>query len=709
MSNERSPLLEKAASQQRSNDTGSTEQPSEVDNDRILHVPVLTTTMSTWRYQCFAFLEAHTPLGLLYERFMIVLIGLNVATLIVGSLCIERYNNVDDAPALIRTMCRSRAWDTLWFGNHGDNGLSALQIGATSVLEVVTVLVFTVDYAFRLWTADFLTSTSNYAGWWGRCKWSCSFYSMVDLVSIVPFYIDALVWRHSEVSAVSFVRMFRLVRMMRARSNPNTENRYDSAWNMIDDVVQAQQGVLLTTGFVGFTIWMAVSSLYYLAEHRNLAMIYCPTCDDENVTAIQDPTKDCQLDQWGNVVGCAPSCVGCYHLYESIPMASYYALLNLFGEFPLINLHSAAGKVVATLTTVVAVAVFALPVGIIGNGIKDAIIAQRRNNDIGNVKAENVEDEVGITRGFRAVDSTLRSRLYNLLHSQTAHGALAFDSFINILIVATALSFMLDTIASLPPMAHVFFDSFELISVIIFTIEYALRVYSAKEDPKYKGPGGRIKYMVTFLALVDLLSFLPYWLAIFWMGRRIISSSSSIGSDIVKSLRLLRILRFERYTHAFLTFDDALALNRDLLAVTALTAVLFWVFFSVCLYWSERDSLDAEMAANYNTIPNSMWITLLNLSGESPLSQYSAWGKLATAILGLVATGYVSDLGIALNDAPRFVGIGRMLTNELPAEFLVYQSACSGLDLKKSYRAKTETILENLNEAALAVELQTWR
>jgi Ion transport protein len=650
MSHERSPLLEKAASQQRNEGTGSTSaQPKSEENDGILRVPVLTAhNNQSWRYQCFAFLEAHTPHGLLYERFMIVLIGLNVAALIVGSLCIERYNNLDTAatPAVIRTMCRSSAWDTLWFGNHGDNGLSVLQIGATSVLEVVTVLIFTVDYAFRLWTADFLTSTTNYAGWWGRCKWLCSFYSMVDLVSIVPFYIDALVWRHSEVSAVSFVRMFRLVRMMRARSNPNAENRYDSAWNMIDDVVQAQQGVLLTTGFVGFTIWMAVSSLYYLAERRNLAMIYCPTCEDDidNMTALVDPTKDCRLDQWGNVVGCAPSCVGCYHLYESIPMASYYALLNLFGEFPLINLHSAAGKVVATLTTVVAVAVFALPVGIIGNGIKDAIIAQRRNSDLGIVTSENVEDEVGITRGFRTVDSTLRSRLYNLLHSQTAHGALAFDSFINILIVATALSFMLDTVASLPPMAHVFFDSFELISVLIFTVEYYLRVYSAKEDPKYKGPGGRVKYMLTFLSLVDLLSFLPYWLAIFWMGRRIVSSSSSIGSDVVKSLRLLRILRFERYTHAFMTFDDALALNRDLLAVTALTAVLFWIFFSVCLYWSERDSLDAEMAANYNTIPNSMWITLLNLSGESPLSQYSAWGKVATAILGLVATGYVTEL-----------------------------------------------------------------
>ena len=107
---------------------------------------------------------------------------------------------------------------------------------------------------------------------------------------------------------------------------------------------------------------------------------------------------------------------------------------------------------------------------------------------------------------------------------------------------------------------------------------------------------------------------------------------------MVKSLRLLRILRFERYTHAFLSFDDVIQRNIDILAVTAFTAMLFWVFFSACLYFTERNSPDEEMASNYNTMPNSMWITLLNLSGESPLAQYSMAGKVITGILGLFAT-----------------------------------------------------------------------
>jgi Ion transport protein len=576
------------------------------------------------RLALFDFLEAKTGAGRVYEKFMMFLIVLNVLAFILGSLFVEQYN--PEPWASRETGICGNLCDALLFGNYVDNGLQFLQIGSTSVLEIVTVFIFTVEYCLRLYTADLLND--KYAGWTGRLRWIPSFFSVVDLASTVPFYLDAIVLRHTDLAASSFLRMFRLLRMMRV------EGRYDTALTMVDDVVDAQKGVLLTAGFVGFTVWMAVSSLYYLAERRNFAMIYCAACDSDDDF---DPVAACTMDSWGSVD--CPSCTGCYHLYESIPMASYYALLNLFGEFPHIDTHSASGKIVGACTAAVAVAVFALPVGIIGNGFEEVIAAKRLTDPVA-----EIQEEGGVTQGFCAVNTTFRGRMYNLLHAQTAEGAFALEVFINMLIVATAFSFMLDTVSELPAAMHVFFDSFELVSVSVFTIEYGFRVYSATEDPKYNGTAGRVKYMCTFLALIDLLSFLPYWIEAVVTGGKVISSTTSTGSDIVKSLRLLRIFRFERYTHAFLSFDDVFARNMDILAVTAFTAVLFWVFFSACLYFSERDSIDEEMASNYNTIPNAMWVTLLNLSGESPLSQYSVWGKIATAVLGLFATGYVFEI-----------------------------------------------------------------
>ena len=227
-------------------------------------------------------------------------------------------------------------------------------------------------------------------------------------------------------------------------------------------------------------------------------------------------------------------------------MASYYALLNLFGEFPLLDQHSRYGEWVGTLTAVVAVAVFALPAGIIGNGLEDVIEARRAGQE-----QEQQVVERAMTVGFEASEDTARGRWYNFLHAHSSSQAKAFDNFINILVVLTAFSFVLDTLANLPAHFHIILDSFELISVSIFTVEYIFRVYAVKEDPKYNRLGGRWLYMQTFLAGVDFLSVAPYWMEVCVTGRVITphSDSSSAVSNAVKALRLLRILRFDRYTH----------------------------------------------------------------------------------------------------------------------------------------------------------------
>ena len=147
-------------------------------------------------------------------------------------------------------------------------------------------------------------------------------------------------------------------------------------------------------------------------------------------------------------------------------------------------------------------------------------------------------------------------------------------------------------------------------------------------------------YITRFLPMVDLLGFLPYWIVLLGGGATIVDTSgpSHVGMTFVKALRLLRIFRFEKYTHAFTSFDDIFSRNYDVLSVTLLSSLLLWIFFGALLYLTERDNPDPEMAANYNSVPQSMWMTLLNLSGEAPLAQYSVWGKIATGILGLFAT-----------------------------------------------------------------------
>ena len=60
------------------------------------------------------------------------------------------------------------------------------------------------------------------------------------------------------------------------------------------------------------------------------------------------------------------------------------------------------------------------------------------------------------------------------------------------------------------------------------------------------------------------------------------------------------------------------------------------------MYYAERANPDPATQKYYTSIPQSMWITLLNLSGESPLCDYTVIGKITTGLLGIFAVGWFS-------------------------------------------------------------------
>jgi len=505
-----------------------------------------------------------------------------------------------------------------------------------AVIDLVTLSLFTFDALINLWLADL--QDPKFAGFRGRLRYLTSFFGMVDVLSILPFYI------HQNANT-SWIRILRLLKLLQDQTSS-----YQSAAGLLRGVIQQQRGILGTAGFVGITTWMTISSLYYLVERRNHDLIYCPMCLDNDTTDLD--TSRCTMDEWGQVdcslAGCSSHC---YNLYESIPMASYYALLNLFGEFPLINQHSVGGKLVGTFTAIVAVAVFALPVGIIGNGFEQVVAQQKeaiRGDSCGEEEDDEDANDVAIlTPHFYVTSSTLSGRLYNFWHAQTSTVARIADHVIHALILCTVITFAVDTFltpGSDNDRLHVTLELIEFVAVVAFTVEYLCRMYSITEDPKYRNDRfGRWRYMQQFLPVVDLLSFLPYWIQVIVTGGQIITPPGydNLLESIVKSCRLLRILRFEKYTYAFRTFDNVFRRHADVLTLTAFAAFLVWIVFASILYFSERDNPDPEMASNYSSVPNSMWITLLNLAGESPLCQYSVVGKIATGFLGLFATGYV--------------------------------------------------------------------
>eukprot|EP00913_Durusdinium_trenchii_P025331 g23781.t1 len=96
------------------------------------------------------------------------------------------------------------------------------------------------------------------------------------------------------------------------------------------------------------------------------------------------------------------------------------------------------------------------------------------------------------------------------------------------------------------------------------------------------------------------------------------------------------------------------------LSVTGGAAAVLWVIFSTLMYYAEHHNPDPEMAAHYSSVSTSMWVTLLNLSGEAPLCEYTTAlallslqlkrknsmgteaGKFISALMGLIGVGFVT-------------------------------------------------------------------
>jgi len=85
----------------------------------------------------------------------------------------------------------------------------------------------------------------------------------------------------------------------------------------------------------------------------------------------------------------------------------------------------------------------------------------------------------------------------------------AVRRFLTCLILLNVAAVVLETVASLEAAAGPVFTAIEVVSVGIFSLEYVLRGWAAPEQPAYQGPFGRLRWMRSSGALVDLLAVLP--------------------------------------------------------------------------------------------------------------------------------------------------------------------------------------------------------
>jgi voltage-gated potassium channel len=171
------------------------------------------------------------------------------------------------------------------------------------------------------------------------------------------------------------------------------------------------------------------------------------------------------------------------------------------------------------------------------------------------------------------------------------------------LIVLNVAAVVLETVDWLNASYGRLFHAFDVFSVAVFTVEYILRAWSCTENPKFRSPvSGRLRYLITPMAIIDLMAVLPFYLPFIVPELRFVRA--------IRLFRLFRILKMVRYSDALKTFAEVLNLKKEELGVTFFATLILLVVASSMVYEAENE-VQPEAFAN---IPDAMWWGVVTLT-----------------------------------------------------------------------------------------------
>ncbi|XP_037623471.1 potassium voltage-gated channel subfamily KQT member 2 isoform X1 [Sebastes umbrosus] len=201
---------------------------------------------------------------------------------------------------------------------------------ALYILEVVTIVVFGVEYIVRIWAAG---CCCRYRGWRGRLKFARKPFCVIDImvliasISVLAAGTQGNVFATSAIRSLRFLQILRMIRM----------DRRGGTWKLLGSVVYAHSKELITAWYIGFLCLILASFLVYLAEKE----------DNEQFETYADALW------WGLIT---------------------LTTIGYGDKFPI----TWNGRLLAATFTLIGVSFFALPAGILGSGFALKVQEQHR-------------------------------------------------------------------------------------------------------------------------------------------------------------------------------------------------------------------------------------------------------------------------------------------------------------------------------------------
>lgn len=239
-----------------------------------------------------------------------------------------------------------------------------------------------------------------------------------------------------------------------------------------------------------------------------------------------------------------------------------------------------------------------------------------------------------------------KTKLQNIIYEADTKSGKIFDIVLLILILASIILVMLESVNSIDAKYHDFLNISEWVVTILFSIEYIARIISVKKP---------LKYITSFYGIIDLMSTIPKYLSILFAG-----THALVALRALRLLRVFRILKLARYLGASNSLVAAIKASRAKISIFLFAVIILSIILGTIMYLVEGEE------NGFTNIPKSVYWCIVTLTtvGYGDIAPNTAIGQFIASIIMIMGYGIIAvPTGIVTSEVTRSKGKEDIDTN----------------------------------------------
>lgn len=231
----------------------------------------------------------------------------------------------------------------------------------------------------------------------------------------------------------------------------------------------------------------------------------------------------------------------------------------------------------------------------------------------------------------------LERSLYYIVDEKDESNKLSksFNYFLMILITLSVGEMALETDDSIFVPYRKYFNIFDIFTVMIFSVEYFIRILTAHLDPENAGKTrwqSIRSYMFSFAGIVDLVSILPFYLTFTKIDLRVLR--------MIRLMRFLRVFKITRYNNSMKLVVDVIRDKSSEIGVIMGLIIIIMIISSFIMFYAEHDAQPEQ----FPNVLGCLWWAVVTMTtiGYGDVYPITLVGKIVGSTMALLGIGLVA-------------------------------------------------------------------